>query len=117
MKFQDRARRVVLLIFTLILMSVAAGHASAPEVYSFTIYNKTERVITKIFVSEDGDDYRLFDIGEGIVPSTTAELIWTESTNLKSCRQYIRAQFDDNSQSEAVKFDFCEPGVVLEIKQ
>jgi len=116
MKFQGRARRVVLLISTLIFMS-AAGHASPHEVYSFTIYNKTERVITKIFVSEDGDDYRLFDIGEGIVPSTTAELIWTESTNLTGCRQYIRAQFDDNSQSEAVKFDFCEPGVVLEIKQ
>lgn len=117
MKFQGRAGRVGLLIFTLVLMCAAAGHASPPEVYSFTIYNRTERVITRIFVSEDGDDYRLFDIGEGIVPSTTAELIWTESTNLAGCRQYIRAMFDDDSQSEAVRFDFCEPGGVLEIKQ
>ena len=117
MKSQGRARGVVLLIFTLILTSVAAGNARPAEVYSFTIYNKTERVITKIFVSEDGDDYKLFDIGEGIVPSTTAELIWTESTNLTGCRQYIRAQFEDDSQSETVKFDFCEPGAVLEIKQ
>ena len=117
MKFQGRARRVVLLIFTLILMSVAAGRASAPEEYSFKIYNHTGRVITKIFASEDGDDYRLFDIGEGIVPSTTAELIWTESTRLTSCRQYFRALFDDDSLSEAVRLDFCEPGVVLEFKR
>ena len=117
MKFQGRARTVVLVAFALIFMSGAAGHASPPEVYAFTVYNNTERVITKIFVSEDGDDYKLFDIGEGIVPSTTAELIWTESTNLQSCRQYFRAVYDDDSQSEAVRLDFCQPGVVLEFKQ
>ena len=117
MKFQGRARRVVLLILTLSFTSAAAGRASAPEEYSFRIYNNTERVITKIFVSEDGDDYRLFDIGEGIIPSTAAELIWTETTRLTGCRQYFRALFDDDSLSEAVRLDFCEPGVVLEIKQ
>ena len=116
MKFQGRVRTVVLIVFALVFVSAAAGRAAAPEEYSFTIYNNTGHVITKILVSEDGDDYRLFDIGEGIVPSTTAELIWTESTKLTGCRQYIRALFDDDSQSEAVRFDFCEPGVVLEIK-
>lgn len=98
-------------------MSAAAGRASAPEQYSFRIYNHTERIITKIFVSEDGDDYRLFDIGEGIVPSTTAELIWTETTHLTGCRQYLRALFDDDSLSAPVRLDFCEPDVVLEIKE
>ena len=117
MKFQGRARRVLVIAFAVVFVSVASVRASAPEEYSFTIYNETEHVITKLFVSEDGDDYRLFDIGEGIVPSTTAELIWTESAHLTNCRQYFRAMFDDGSQSEAVRFDFCEAGVVLEIKQ
>jgi hypothetical protein len=114
MKFQGRFRKAALLACALVLMSFTVSYARTPADYPFKIYNNTEHTITKIFVSEDGDNYAPFEIGYGIVPGATAALFWDESTNGASCRQYFRVVFDDGSQSEPVRFDFCENGLVLQ---
>ncbi len=82
--------------------------------YSFKVHNNTHETITKILVSEDGKNYGYFDIGNGIAPGETAELVWDKSTNGESCHQYFKAMFSDGSESQPVKFDFCESGLVLE---
>jgi hypothetical protein len=114
MKSQGSFRKAALLAFALVLTSFVAGDARTPEGYSFKIHNNTEHTITQVLVSGDGDNYEPFDIGYGIVPGATADLFWDESTNDQGCRQYFRVFYDDDSQSEAVRFDFCEQGLVLE---
>ena len=114
MKFQGSFRKAALLAFALVLTSFAASYARTPEGYSFKLYNNTEQTITKVFVSEDADNYEPFDIGDGIVPGATGDFFWDESTNGQGCSRYFRVVFDDGSPSKAVKFDFCEQGLVLE---
>jgi hypothetical protein len=87
--------------------------ASADE-YKFKVHNNTDTAIKKILVSEDGDEYGFFDIGKGIKPGQTLELVWDQSTNGESCEQYFKAVFSDGEESEPAKFDFCEEDVTLE---
>lgn len=82
--------------------------------YSFKVHNNTNSTIKQVLVSEDGKNFGSFDIGNGIAPGETEELVWDTSTNGESCHQYFKAVFADGSESQAVKFDFCESGLVLE---
>jgi hypothetical protein len=82
--------------------------------YTFKVHNNTRTAIRKILVSEDGDEYGYFDIGRGIKPGQTVELVWDSSTNGESCEQYFKAVFADGEESEPAKFDFCEEDVTLE---
>ncbi len=88
--------------------------SSVKESYSFKVHNNTGTTIKQILVSEDGSSFGYFDIGNGIAPGSTVELVWDQSTNGESCHQYFKAVFSDGSESQAVKFDFCESGLVLE---
>lgn len=98
------------------LVNVNYSHklVTVKEDYSFKVYNNTKLTITKVLVSEDGKNYGYFDIGNGIGPGETGELTWDTSTNGESCHQYFKAEFANGEQSQAVKFDFCESGLVLE---
>jgi len=95
-----------------VLMSVPAF----AEDYSFEVTNNTETKITKILVSQDGEEYGFFNIGSGINPGKTVTLVWDSSTNGESCEQYFKAVFSDGEESEAQKFDFCEEEVALEFE-
>lgn len=88
--------------------------AHAAEEYKFKVHNTTKQTIKKILVSEDGKEYGEFEIGKGIKPGATDELVWDTSTNSESCHQYFKAVFSDGEESEAAKFDFCEEDLVLE---
>jgi len=92
---------------------LAAVTASAAE-YSFKVHNTTQSKIKKILVSEDGKEYGFFDVGKGIKAGETVKLVWDSSTNSESCKQYVKAVFDDDSESEPAKFDFCESDLELE---
>jgi hypothetical protein len=99
----------------LIVVSFAAVTASADE-YKFKVTNNTDTLIKKILVSEDGEEYGYFDIGSGIKPGKTVELVWDSSTNGESCEQYFKAVFSNDEESEPTVFDFCESEVALEFE-
>ena len=102
-------------VFTvaLVVVSFAAVAVSADE-YSFKVTNNTSTSIKKILVSEDGEEYGFFNIGSGIKPGQTVELVWDSSTNGESCEQYVKAVYADGSESEPATFDFCESDIALE---
>jgi hypothetical protein len=95
-----------------VLMSVSAF----ADDYSFKVTNNTDTKITKILVSEDGEEYGFFKIGSGINPGKTVTLVWDSSTNGESCEQYFKAVFANGEESEPQKFDFCEEDVTLEFE-
>lgn len=95
-----------------VLMSVPAF----AEEYSFKVTNNTSSKITKILVSEDGEEYGFFDIGNGIAPGKTVTLVWDSSTDGESCDQFFKAVFANKEESEAQKFNFCEDDVDLEFE-
>ena len=95
-------------------MSVIAATGVNAEEFSFKAYNSTSSKIKKILVSEDGRTWGNFEIGSGIRPGETVELVWDESTNNEDCNQLVKAVFADGSESEPAEFNFCEKGLDLE---
>jgi len=95
-----------------VLMSVSAFADS----YKFTVTNNTNTKISKILVSEDGEEYGYFNIGNGIPSGKTVTLVWDASTNGESCQQYFKAVFANGEESEPQQFDFCEDEVAIEFE-
>jgi hypothetical protein len=91
-----------------------SANSSDDEQYSFKVHNGNSQRITKLLVSEDGQDYGKFDIGDGIEPGETTTLNWDKSTNKSDCNWYIKAVYVDKSVGEAVKFNFCEEDLVID---
>src|SRR3954447_9626317 len=104
---------IKVLFLALVITTLAAVTASADE-YKFKVTNSTKTVITKILVSQDGNKYGFFDIGKGIKPGQTVELVWDQSTNNEACKQHVKAVYADGAESEPAMFDFCESDVALE---
>jgi hypothetical protein len=102
-----------MLATALILMSGTLSLARTDD-YKFKVHNNTKADIKKLQVSEDGKKWGFFDIGSGIKAGETVELVWDKSTDSEGCEQYFKVQFADGDWSDAVKFDFCEKGLVLE---
>lgn len=92
-------------------MIVAAAHA---EEYSFTATNTDKTVLTEVLVSENKKDWGYFDIGTGIAPGATVNLIWDQSTNSDNCSQWVKGTWADGTESEPAKFDFCENGLKID---
>lgn len=109
-----RPARVRMTLVVLALLLTAVTNVFAADEYKFEVTNNTKLTIKKILVSEDGKEYGYFDIGKGIKPGETVELVWDSSTDGESCKQYFKAVFSDGEESEATKFDFCEEGLALE---
>ena len=82
--------------------------------HSFKVHNNTKETITKLLVSEDGETYGNFDIGDGIKPGDTETLVWNKSTNSQSCHQWFKAVWEGGKEGKPVKFDFCEKNLTLE---
>jgi hypothetical protein len=88
---------------------------ASDEEYSFTVRNTTEDKITKLLASEDGEKYGSFDVGRAGIPAgKTVTLKWDKSTNDSNCEWFIKAVFEDGSETKAKKFDFCEEDLELE---
>src|SRR5467141_2479771 len=112
---QRKPGKITLLAIALIIMSFTVSSARTPD-YRFKVHNKGKNKIVKLLVSEDGKQYKLFDIGDGIAPGETATLVWDKSTDNGACEWWFKAAFDDNEESKPVKFDFCEKDLILEIQ-
>ena len=102
-----------LFVVALLCLSLAV---TASADYKFKVTNNTDHAIKKILVSEDGEEYGFFNIGNGIKPGATMTLVWAESTEGESCSQFFKAVFDNGEESEPVEFDFCEEGLTLEFE-
>ena len=88
---------------------------SAEGGYAFIVHNTTKDRITKLLASEDGEKYGTFDVGRaGIKPGQTVTLNWDKSTNDSNCEWFIKAVFDDGSETPAKKFNFCEEDLELD---
>ena len=101
------------LAFALAGTGPAITAAGAAE-YSFTATNTTDLTVTEIWVSENKTDWGYFDIGSGIEPGATSNLVWSQSTNSENCSQWVKANYADGSESEPAKFDFCEDGLEID---
>lgn len=109
--------RMVGMGFTAIVFGFAANGMISAGInaaeFSFTATNSTKTAITEIWVSEDKTDWGYFDIGRGIAPGSTVDLVWDQSTNSENCSQWVMAVYADGSESEAAGFNFCENGLDL----
>jgi hypothetical protein len=110
---QNRLTKAALMACAFIAVAFFSPLALAED-YSFKVHNNTEKVITKLLCSEDGETYGFFDIGDGIKPGDTETLVWNKSTNSQSCKQWFKAVWEDGEEGKPVKFDFCEKGLTLE---
>lgn len=115
MKKISFAKTVVLgLSFTAaIVLPQLAVAADDEKEYSFVLHNTTKEKITGLMVSEDGEKWGKFDIGSGLAPGDSAKLVWNKETNSQGCEQFVKAEFEDGSESKPVKHDFCKEGLEL----
>ena len=113
MNFQSKFIRMSLLSLAFVLMSFSVSYAQDSE-YSFKVYNKTNSTIKKLFVAEPGNKYKYFDIGSGIAPGKSMTLVWSKSTDNEACVQWVKAVYADKTESQPVKFDFCEENLEME---
>jgi hypothetical protein len=82
--------------------------------YTFQVKNANVQRITKLLTSEDGKKYLEFDIGKGIDVGQIVTLNWDKSTNKSGCEWYLKAVYADKSVGEAVQFNFCEEGLIIQ---
>ena len=115
MRTYGNVGKVATLAAVMVMLSFTLSFARTNAEYKFKVHNNTKVDIKKILVSQDGKTkWGEFDIGSGIKAGATEELVWDKSTDNEPCEQYFKAVFADRSESEPVKFDFCEKDLVLE---
>jgi hypothetical protein len=110
----NNVRRGVFAIALSVLANGVATIGTHADEFSFKATNTGDTRITKILVSEDKQTWGFFDIGDGLYPDTTMNLVWAQSTNNEECEQWVKAEFADGEESEPAKFDFCEADLELE---
>ncbi|PYJ10865.1 MAG: hypothetical protein DMF06_04745 [Verrucomicrobia bacterium] len=113
MKLQNRLTKAALLAGAFVVTALFSSVALADD-YSFKVHNNTKDVITKLLVSEDGEKYGYFDIGDGIKPGETETLVWDKATNSQSCHQWFKAVWANGEEGKPVQFNFCEKDLTLE---
>lgn len=114
MKNHLKKAAIVALVLTSFTMPARHASAADDDQYTFKVHNGNVQRITKLLASEDGKEYAKFDIGKGVDVGETMTLNWDKSTNKSGCKWYIKAVYEDKSVGEAVQFDFCEEGLVIE---
>jgi hypothetical protein len=115
MKLKNRFGKALIVACALAVTTfVPPVTQAADDDYSFKVKNTTDELITKILVSEDGEKFGFFDIGNGIKPGDTVTLVWDKSTSGSSCHQWFKAVWESGKEGAPVKFDFCEDDLTLE---
>ncbi|MEA5476549.1 hypothetical protein VB774_02850 [Pseudanabaena galeata UHCC 0370] len=94
---------------SVLALSLVANVASvSAEQWYFYVKNNSNSTIKKLLVGEPAKTWGQFDIGSGIVSGENAQMVWDSSTNNQLCKQWIKAQFADGSESEPSFIDFCQ---------
>ena len=102
------------LVALTLFAAISMVNASTNMDYRFKVHNKSKVRMVKLLASTDGKTYANFDIGDGIAPGETEEMVWDKSTDNGYCEWHLKAVFADGSESEPAVFDFCEKGLVVE---
>ena len=102
-------KKSFLISASLLTFSLVANvtSASAEKLY-FYIKNSSNSTITKLSVGEPNKTWGIADVGTGIVSGESAKLVWDSSTDNELCKQWLKAQFADGSESHPAMIDFCE---------
>lgn len=104
-------------LFALALTSAVVlprfANAEDESAYSFILHNTTQEKITALMVSEDGEKWGKFDIGDGLKAGDSAKFVWDKKANSQACEQFVKAEFEDGHESTPVKHDFCKEGLEL----
>lgn len=114
MRVYSKYGKVAILAATLLLMNITPGFARTNVDYRFKVKNGTRMTIKKLLVSEDGKKWSPFDIGSGVAPGATEEMVWDKSTDDGACEWWVKAVYSNGQETEKAKFDFCEKDLVLE---
>ncbi len=94
---------------SLIAFSLVTNVASASaDQWYFYVQNNSSSAIKKLLVGEPNKSWGMFDIGSGIASGENTKMIWDSSTDGQLCRQWIKAEFADGSESTPVVIDFCQ---------
>ena len=100
------------LAFTALALGLFALPALAQD-YSFVVANNANQDIVTIEVSEDGENWAPFNIGDGIPSGESAKLVWGESTKDSNCEWQFRATFTGGDTVNSDYVDFCQENVVI----
>lgn len=111
-----RRKQLSRIVAAVCTMAITAAflYATSTAEYRFKIHNKSTSRLVKLLASPDGNKYGVFDIGSGVKPGGTMELVWDKSTDNGNCEWYLKAVFADESESAPAEFDFCEEDLVVE---
>ena len=104
----------VAFVALIVVTGLSMLYASSRMDYRFKVHNKSKSRMVKLLASPDGKKYAPFDIGDGIAPGETEELVWDKSTDNGACEWTLKAVFADESESEPAQFDFCEKNLIVE---
>lgn len=114
MKLRSFSAALLSVSASLLLTGMSSSAVFAASNDKFKVTNTTDSRITKLLLSENKRKWGYFDIGKGIPPGKTLTLRWGKNTGDQACEQYIKAVFDDGTESKPVEFDFCEEDLELE---
>ncbi|HEX7517003.1 MAG TPA: hypothetical protein VF345_06925 [Chthoniobacterales bacterium] len=114
MKNYLKITAIVALVLASFTMPARHVNAADDDQYTFQVKNANVQRITKLLASEDGKKYLDFDIGKGIDVGEIVTLNWDKSTNKSACQWFIKTVYADKSVGEAVEFDFCKEGLIIQ---
>jgi hypothetical protein len=102
-------KKSFLISASILAFSLVANVASASaEQWYFYVKNSSSSTIKNLLVGEPSTTWGQFDIGSGIASGESVKMVWDSSTNNGLCKQWIKAQFADGSESQPAYMDFCK---------
>ncbi|MFM7599882.1 MAG: hypothetical protein ACKO7R_01575 [Pseudanabaena sp.] len=93
--------------FAVSLVASVSSALAEPSSWYFYVTNGSNSTMTRLTTAEQDKNWGDFDIGSGIAPGKTVQMVWDKSTNGQDCSQWIQATYDNGTKSTPVKIDFC----------
>ena len=116
MRVNSSFAKTLMLAVALVLMSSTLEHSQDPRIQILASTTTPKSAIKKPRCLKTARSVGFFDIGAGIGAGQTVELVWDKATDNDACEQYFKVQFADGEWSDAVKFNFCEKDLILEVQ-
>lgn len=115
MKYTNSFKQLVTFVAIIAMLSLSNIRGSVVFDHRVEVRNSSNRKITKILASADGEKYVGINVGSGLKPEQTMEVDWDRSQG-HECVWYLKAVYADTSESAPAQFDLCEKDVMVEFK-